>query len=77
MKSVYSYISIYVRSLEKERDELLNRLLEANRIRPLSPARAGEAPSVLMDSSLIVHPCLLPRSVARVRGEPGAKPQLP
>jgi hypothetical protein len=35
MKSIYSYISIYVRSLEKERDELLNRLLEANRIRPL------------------------------------------
>lgn len=35
MKSIYSYFSPYVRSLEHERDELLNRLLEANRIRPL------------------------------------------
>ena len=35
MKSIYSYFSPYVRSLEKERDELLNRLLEANQIRPL------------------------------------------
>jgi len=35
MKSIYSYISFYVRSLERERDELLNRLLEANQIRPL------------------------------------------
>ena len=35
MKSIYSYISPYVRSLEHERDELLNRLLEANQIRPL------------------------------------------
>lgn len=35
MKSIYSYFSPYIRSLEKERDELLNRLLEANRIRPL------------------------------------------
>ena len=35
MKSIYSYFSFYVRSLEKERDELLNRLLEANQIRPL------------------------------------------
>ena len=35
MKSIYSYISFYVRALERERDELLNRLLEANQIRPL------------------------------------------
>ncbi len=35
MKSIYSYFSPYIRSLEKERDELLNRLLEANQIRPL------------------------------------------
>ena len=35
MKSIYSYFSPYIRSLERERDELLNRLLEANRIRPL------------------------------------------
>ncbi|KKN36126.1 hypothetical protein LCGC14_0776700 [marine sediment metagenome] len=49
MKSIYSYISPYIRSLERERDELLNRLLEANRIRPLydygaeeETARAGE-----------------------------------
>ena len=42
MKSIYSYISPYVRSLEKERDELLNRLLEANRIRPLYDYGAEE-----------------------------------
>jgi len=35
MKSIYSLFSFYVRSLERERDELLNRLLEANQIRPL------------------------------------------
>ena len=35
MKSIWSYVSIYVRHLERERDELLNRLLEANQIRPL------------------------------------------
>ena len=49
MKSIYSYISPYIRSLEKERDELLNRLLEANQIRPLyeygtEAGSEGEAP---------------------------------
>ena len=42
MKSIYSYFSPYVRSLEHERDELLNRLLEANQIRPLYDYRAEE-----------------------------------
>ena len=49
MKSIYSYISPYVRSLEHERDELLNRLLEANQIRPIydygtEAGSEGEAP---------------------------------
>ena len=49
MKSIYSYISPYIRSLEKERDELLNRLLEANQIRPIydygtEAGSEGEAP---------------------------------
>ena len=49
MKSIYSYFSPYIRSLEKERDELLNRLLEANQIRPIydygtEAGSEGEAP---------------------------------
>ena len=49
MKSIYSLFSPYVRSLESERDELLNRLLEANQIRPLDDygteaGSEGEAP---------------------------------
>ncbi len=38
--------------------------------RAVSPVRTGELSSFLVGSSLIVHPSLLPRSVARARGEP-------
>ena len=38
--------------------------------RAVSPVRTAELSSFLVGSSLIVHPSLLPRSVARARGEP-------
>jgi hypothetical protein len=41
-----------------------------------SPAWAGELPSPLAGSSLMIHSSRLTRSLARVEGEPGQKPWL-